>query len=116
TDVIRVLGAANVAKRTDLVAAQLGGTATFAGSAGGITATVTGSSLALAQHLASVLVLDASTGQPVTLPYGTGTTRTANADGTLATVTVPTTGVTMPAAMDLYLMVDTSPVAHGTLP
>ena len=116
TDVIRVLGAANVAQRTDLVAPQLGGTATFASSVGGITATVTGSSLVVAQHLVSVLVLDASSGQPVTLPYGTGTTRTADADGTLASVTVPTTGATLPASMDLYLMVDTTAVAHGSLP
>ena len=116
TDVIRVLGAANVAQRTDLVAPQLGGTSTFASSASGITATLTGSSLVLAQHLVSVLALDAATGQPVTLPYGTGTARTANTDGTLASVTVPTTGAALPASMDLYLMVDTTAVAHGTLP
>ena len=42
------------------------------------------------------------------LQYGTGTTRTTNPDGTLATVSVPTTNVTLPAQMRVYLMVDTT--------
>ena len=69
-----------------------------------------------AQHLASLLVVDASTGLPVTLEYGTGTTRTTNADGTLASVSVPTKGVTLPAAMQVLLIVDTTAEAQGTLP
>ena len=51
---------------------------------------MTGSSFVLADHLAAVVVLDAATGLPVTLPYGTGTTRTTALDGTLAGVSVPT--------------------------
>lgn len=116
TDVIRVLGASNVARRTDLAAPPSAGTVTFAQTSDAITATVSGSAVQLDQHLAAVLVLDASTGQPVTLPYGTGTTRTANADGSLATVSVPTKGVTLPAQMQVYLMVDTTPAAQGVLP
>jgi len=115
TDVIRVLGAANVARRTDLPAAPVTQTAAFASGTGGITATLTGSSLVAADHLVSILVLDDSTGLPVTLEYGTGTTHTANADGTLATVTVPTKGATLPGAMDVFLMVDTTAVANATL-
>ena len=92
------------------------GTVAFASDGTAVTATVTGSSVQLDQHLAAVLVVDTSTGQPLTLPYGTGTTRTANADGTLASVSVPTQGVTLPAAMDAYLMIDTTAAVHGTIP
>ena len=116
TDVIRVLGAANVARRTDVPSPPAAGTVAFAAAADGITATVTGSSVLTAQHLAGILVVDAGSGLPVTLDYGTGTTRTSNADGTLATITVPTKGVTLPAQMQLTLVVDTTAVAHGTLP
>jgi outer membrane protein assembly factor BamB len=116
TDVIRVLGAANVTRRTDLSPPPSAGTATFATTSDAITCTVTGSAVPVSEHLAGLLVVDASSGLPVTLPYGTGTTRTANADGTLATVSVPTQGVTLPASMQLYLMVDTSIAAQGTLP
>jgi hypothetical protein len=116
TDVIRVLGAANVARRTDVAAPPAAGTVTFDAGGDAITATLAGTSVKLAEHLAAVLVLDASTGQPVTLDYGTGTTRTANADGTLATVSVPTKGVTLPAQMKTILMVDMAPAATGALP
>jgi len=116
TDVIRVLGAANVARRTDLATPPAAGTVTFTSTPDAITATVTGSSVLTAQHLAAILVVDAGSGLPVTLDYGTGTTRTTNADGTLATVTVPTKGVTLPAQMQVELMVDTTAVARGTLP
>jgi hypothetical protein len=116
TDVIRVLGAANFAERTDIAPPPSAGAATFAVTSSAITATVTGSAVQLAQHLAGLLVVDASSGLPVTLPYGTGTTRTANADGTLATVSVPTKGVTLPASMQVYLMIDTAVGAQGTLP
>jgi outer membrane protein assembly factor BamB len=115
TDVIRVLGAANVARRTDIAAPPAAGTVTFASTADAIVATVSGTSVKLADHLAAVLVLDGS-GQPVTLQYGTGTTRTANADGTLATVSVPTKGVTLPAQMKAILMLDMAVAATGTLP
>ncbi|HEX3343215.1 MAG TPA: PQQ-binding-like beta-propeller repeat protein, partial [Polyangiaceae bacterium] len=116
TDVVRVLGAANVARRTDLAAPPAAGTAAFASTPDGITATVTGSAVKTAEHLAGILVVDAATGLPVTLDYGPGTTRTSNADGTLASVTVPTKGVTLPAAMQVTLMVDTTPAAAATLP
>jgi outer membrane protein assembly factor BamB len=114
TDVIRVLGAANVARRTDVAAPPAAGTVTFASANDAITATVAGSSVKLAEHLAAVLVLDGS-GQPVTLDYGTGTARTANGDGTLATVSVPTKGVSLPAQMQAVLMVDMTPAATGAV-
>jgi outer membrane protein assembly factor BamB len=122
TDVIRVLGAANVARRTDLKAPPAAGTVTFAtttdgkGAVTAVVATVTGSSVRPDEHLAGILVVDALTGQPVTLPYGTGTTRKTAADGTLASVSVPAQGVPIPAMARVYLMVDTTVAAKGTLP
>jgi hypothetical protein len=67
-------------------------------------------------QLAGILVVDASTGLPVSLQYGTGTTRTTNPDGTLASVSVPIGTTTLPAQMRVYLMVDTTVGARGTLP
>jgi outer membrane protein assembly factor BamB len=115
TDVMGVLGAADVARRSDLAPVSFAGSATFASTADAVTATVTGSGALLAERLAALLVLDGS-GQPVTLPYGTGTTRTANADGTLASVSVPTKGATLPPQMEVILIIDTTPVAMGMLP
>ncbi|HEY8038864.1 MAG TPA: PQQ-binding-like beta-propeller repeat protein, partial [Polyangiaceae bacterium] len=116
TDVIRVLGAANVVRRTDLGPTPAAGTVSFASTGDAIVASVAGSSIQSAEHLAGLLVLDAATGLPVTLDYGLGTRRTAGADGTLASVSVPTKGVTLPASMRVVLMVDTTAAAHGTLP
>lgn len=116
TDVVRVLGAANVARRTDLPAPPAVGQVGFALGKDAITATVSGSAVKIADHLAGLLVVDAGTGLPVTLDYGLGTTRAAAPDGTLATVSVPTKGATLPARMRVYLMVDTMAAAKGTLP
>jgi hypothetical protein len=54
----------------------------------------------------------------VNLSYGPITTRTTNADGTLATVTVPLGTQAVPPALRAYLMIDTYPAARGnvTLP
>jgi hypothetical protein len=115
TDVIRVLGAANTTERTDLAAVPPAGTVTFTQSSSAINATVTGSMVKPSEHLVGILAVDASTGQPVSLQYGTDTTRTTNPDGTLATVSVPVGSTTLPAQMRVYLMVDTVVGAHGTL-
>jgi outer membrane protein assembly factor BamB len=115
TDVIRVLGAANTARRTDLPAVPAAGMVSFASTSGGITATVTGSAVKPTEHLVGLLAADATSGQPVPLQYGTGTQRNAAADGTIASVTVPTKGVKLPAKMNVYLMIDTTVGAHGSL-
>jgi outer membrane protein assembly factor BamB len=116
TDVIRVLGAANVARRTDLKAPPAAGTVTFAKTSNAVVATVSGSAVRPEEHLAGILVVDPATGLPVTLPYGTGTTRKAAPDGTLATVSVPVQGMAIPAMARVYLMIDTTVGAKGTLP
>jgi outer membrane protein assembly factor BamB len=121
TDVIRVLGAANVARRKDLAPPPSAGTVTFAkttdatGAVTSIVATVSASHVRPDEHLAGILAVDPATGQPLTLPYGTGTTRTSAPDGTLATVTLPTQGTAIPPMARVYLMVDTTVGATGTL-
>jgi hypothetical protein len=62
-----------------------------------------------------VLLVDAATGLPVTLDYGLSTTRTAAADGTAQTVTIPFGTATVPHSLRAYLMVDAYPAATGTL-
>jgi hypothetical protein len=60
-------------------------------------------------------VIDASTGSPVTLGYGLETTRTTTSSGTLASVSVPTKGHTLPAMMRVHLVIDATSVAHATV-
>ncbi|MBW2453936.1 MAG: PQQ-like beta-propeller repeat protein [Deltaproteobacteria bacterium] len=91
------------------------GTVAFSGGTDKIVATVTDSTLALDEHVFTLLLIDDATGQPITLDYGLETIRTAHGDGSIATVTIPTTGVTMPAAVRAYLMVDTYPAARAVL-
>ena len=76
---------------------------------------MTGSSLQAAQHLASLLLVDASTGSPVTMGYALDSVRTPAADGTLATVSIPFNGHTYPASVRAYLMIDSTPVANATI-
>jgi hypothetical protein len=93
------------------------GTVAFSATSSAVTATLTGSTLALADHVASVLLIDPTTGNPITLSYGIATTRTATSGGMLATVSVPLTGLSLPSQMQIrtYLMVDTYPAARGTV-
>jgi outer membrane protein assembly factor BamB len=114
TDIISVYGAAKITRFAPATIPAAGNVA-FTVDANGITATLTGAAIKPDEHLASILVIDAATGSPVTLGYGLETTRTTNADGTLATISVPTKGHTLPAQMRVHLMIDTSTVAHGAL-
>jgi len=77
---------------------------------------VTGSSIVAADHVVSLLAADASLGVPVPLGYALSTTTTTNTDGTLASVSVSTTGVTLPVSMRVHLMVDTFAADQGMLP
>jgi outer membrane protein assembly factor BamB len=115
TDVIVPLGAANVAERTDIAPPPAVGSVTFARTADAITASVTGSQVDPTQHLAALLVVDASSGTPVSLNYGPGTARSTAADGTLSGVSVPTTSMILPSSLGVYLMIDTTVGASGAL-
>ncbi len=117
TDVLSVDGAANFTLFTGAPAPSASevGSVTFAGSADAVTATLTGSTLAAADHVAAVLLVDATTGAPVSLDYGLTTAHTTTSDGKLATVTLPITGKNVPQSVTAYLMIDTSAVASATL-
>ena len=117
TDVLGVFGGAN------LLAYQGGkqgapanlGTVSFATTATDFSATVSGGTLKLADHVAAILLVDAATGAPVTLDYGLDTKRTSSSDGTLSGVSIPRGQKPLPASVRAYLMIDTYPAAMATL-
>ena len=111
TDLLTFFGAANFTHHDPGPAPSGVGTVTFAATPSAVTATLAGSQLVMSQHVESVLLVDGTTGLPITLSYGLGTTRTANGDGTLATVSVPLGSVTLPATVRAYLMIDTQVAA-----
>lgn len=116
TDVILFAGAATFKPYVAASGAPIAvGDVSFAATKDAITATLTGATVKPDEHLAAILVVDAATGKPVTLGYGLDTTRTTTSNGALATVSVPTTGHTLPASMRVYLMIDAASAAKGTL-
>jgi hypothetical protein len=115
TDLLTVSGAANLTLFTDLTAPSGVGTVTFAATTAAVSATVTGSSLKLAEHVVSLLLVDAATGAPVSLDYGTTSTRSADANGLLTGAGVPIMGKTVPPSVRAYLMIDTVPAAMATV-
>ncbi len=76
------VGGANIAYHGAQTAPAGVGTVALTAASDGVTATLTGSSLALSQHLASVLLVDPTTGAPVTW-YALDTVRTPAADRTM---------------------------------
>jgi len=117
-DLLTVFGGANLGPfGTGQSSAPSGvGTVAFSITSAAVSATLTGSTLAAADHVASVLLIDATTGLPVALSYGPLTQHTVDGSGNLATVTVPLpTNPTppLPASMRAYLMVDTYPAAEA---
>ena len=117
TDVLTVLGASDF--RPHLGGTQSApqglGTVSFAATATDVTATLDGATMKLADHVASVLLVDAATGDPVTLSYGIITKRTAGATGQLTSVSVPLGDATVPKDLRAYLMIDTYPAAMANV-
>jgi outer membrane protein assembly factor BamB len=114
TDVLTVLGGANLTLYgTGTTTGPSGiGTVTFTATSSAVTATLTGSTVSSTEHVASVLLIDPTTGSPVPLSYGPVTTHTP-ASGPFAAVTVPIAGLTLPSQLRAYLMIDTYPAAVG---
>jgi hypothetical protein len=119
-DLLTVFGGADFgpyAMSTATAPAGLG-TVAFSITATAVTATLTGGTLPVSEHVASILLLDATTGAPVSLSYGPITKTTMDASGNLATVTVPLASNPMPplpSQVTAFLMVDTYPAANGML-
>ena len=78
--------------------------------------TFNGSTLNSDDHHVAILLVDAQTGAPLPLSYGTAGSRTVNEDGTLSGFTLLTSGVTLPPEIRAYVMVDLTVVATGTNP
>ena len=118
TDVLTVFGGAELRPYAGGVQQAPAGVGTvgFAPSAGGLTATLTGTSVRTDEHSVGLLLFDAATGMPLPLDYGFTTTRTTDATGVVETVTVPFGSVTPPASVRAYLMVDTYPAASAVVP
>ncbi|MFH2010707.1 MAG: PQQ-binding-like beta-propeller repeat protein [bacterium] len=91
------------------------GTVVFTAAADSVTATVTGSSLLRAAHSYGLLLIDLSTGRPVTLDYGLDTAREEDGNGNLSSVSVSFDRADVPDDVRIYLLVDTYPAATGTL-
>lgn len=123
TDLMTIFGAADLALYRGPSAAAIAGaslgTVTWSASGKQVRATVAGSALLLAEHSVAILLVDPATGKPVTLDYGPATTRTADAQGHPASVTLPLLAMgqaaTVPASVRAYLMVDAYPAARATL-
>jgi len=113
TDILQAFGAALF---TPITTQQppAAGSATLTATAGAVTATVTGGPPAGA-HAFGILLVDAASGRPISLDYGLVTRKTANPDGSVASVTLDLAGATLPASVRAYLMVDTYPAARATL-
>jgi outer membrane protein assembly factor BamB len=116
SDVLSVFGGALLDPwEGGLVSAPAGvGTASFARAGDAVEVTLSGSSLRASEHVLGLLLVDATTGTPVTLDYGLSTTHVDNADGTLLSVRVPFGATAVPANIRAYLMIDTSVGASGT--
>lgn len=91
------------------------GLVSFIAASDGVTATLTGSGLLAEEHHAALLLVDASSGRPVTLDYGLETLRTADGDGLLTSVRIPFAPGSVPGLLRVYLLVDAYPAARTTL-
>jgi outer membrane protein assembly factor BamB len=118
TDLLSVVGAANYATAsagTPPTSTQLG-TVSFASTASAVTVTLMGSQLLKSDHVAAILLIDPTTGVPVSLNYGIATRRTTDSAGHLATVILPLpAGMTFPPSVQAYFIIDLTPVANTTL-
>jgi len=115
TDVLTAFGGTELAPLGDGIQQPPSGVGAvaFSADAAGVTATLTGSSVRPDAHSVALLLVDATSGRPISLDYGFTTTRTIAGDGTVATVRVPVTAAQAGGEVRAYLMVDAYPAARG---
>jgi PQQ-like domain len=87
------------------------GSVSFAREGDDLVARIADSTVSAARHSVAVLALNARTGAPVPLAYGTATTRTTDAAGNVDSVRIPIAGHGGP--LRAVLMVDAYPAARG---
>jgi len=112
---MQIFGAIQMNKASDALIRAPGGVGrvTFVRQGNAVVARIAGSSLGAASNTFGLLVTD-SRGQPLPLPYGTGTTTSATSGGIITTVSVPLLGLGSRAAR-AYLMVGAAVAARGTI-
>lgn len=91
------------------------GSVRFARDAASATATISGGSLRMADHVFSLLLVDEATGRALPLDYTRRTEVRANAAGEVTSVSVALGDFASAAAPRAYYLVDTVPVARGRL-
>jgi hypothetical protein len=91
------------------------GSVRFSRDASGATATIEGGTLRKADHVFSLLLVDAATGRALPLYYTQRTRVEANADGEVTSVRVAFDGAQVPEAIRAWYLVDTYPAARGEL-
>jgi len=87
----------------------------FALEPGWAVATLTDAEAMLTDHVWSLLLVDAATGEPVSLDYGLATERSADEAGRIEAVRLKLPEQPLPALVRMYLMVDTYPAAKVEL-
>ncbi|MQA72799.1 MAG: PQQ-binding-like beta-propeller repeat protein [Solirubrobacterales bacterium] len=114
---LRIFGGAAMAPYEGGVQRPPGGVGAVSFSRQGETlvADLTGSRLKPSERSVALLAVDARSGAPLPLDYGTQTTRTTDAAGNLRRVSVPLTAGTGTGPLRVYLMVDAYPAARGKL-
>jgi len=91
------------------------GTVAFSRDVTSVTATIGGGELARDDHVFSILLLDAESGEPLPLYYTKRTWVTADADGLVREVRLEFDEGELPPSVRAYYLVDTRPVARAAL-
>ncbi|MBN1772995.1 MAG: PQQ-like beta-propeller repeat protein [Deltaproteobacteria bacterium] len=115
TDVLHVSGAVLVEARGTRTPPPGLGAATFELTAEAATVRLAGSTVPAAQHVWSILLLDAADGTPLPLDYGLGTAVEADAEGRAVAVTLALDAATLPPLVRAWLILDTTPAARAEL-
>ena len=117
TDVLDVFGAAELSPvASGPTSAPEGlGQVSFAVEDGAMVAHLDGSTLRSDVHNLGILLLDATTREPVSLDYGYTTERASDGAGIVTRVRLPLPAGKVPARVTALLMADTYPAAEATL-
>lgn len=111
-----VFGGLDVSVHEDAAAAAAEiGSVSFSRDESTATATISGGSLRKADHVFSLLLVDASSGRALPLYYTKRTEVRANADGEVTSVSIAFDDLEDPGELRAYYLVDTYPAARGEI-
>jgi len=109
-----VLGGLDLAVVDDATAPEGVGSVRFERDATGVTATIESGRLRRADHVFSLLLVDAASGRPIPLPYAQRTDVESDAMGVVRSVRIGFDGSDVPDGVRALYLVDTSPAAVGS--